>query len=131
MNDFFQPNRDDYDIIEQIANSGDDKPVLMINLNKYNSSSDFPNGKSYKDYMRALNILLKQVGGKILWQIPVFGQPFGNQNVDEIIGAWYPTHKSFLSLKSQSGSEENFKLRGLCLHSAVIHRCPDGIIPKP
>ena len=114
-----------------IANSGDDKPVLMINLNKYNSSSNFPNGKPYKDYMRALNILLKQVVGKILWQIPVFGQPFGNQNVDEIIGAWYPTHKSFLSLKSQSGSEENFKLRGLCLHSAVIHRCPDGIIPKP
>jgi len=124
-------NEADYDIIEQISNSGDDEPVLMINLNKYNSDSGFPNGEPYKKYMQALNILLKQVGGKILWQIPVFGQPIGDQEIDEIIGIWYPTHKSFLSLRSQSGSEENFKLRGLCLHNAVIHRCPDGFIPQP
>ncbi len=124
-------NKVDYNIIEQISNGGDDGPILMINLNKYNSNSDFPKGKPYKDYMQALNILLNQVGGKILWQIPVFGQPIGNQDIDEIIGIWYPTHKSFLSLRSQSGSEENFRLRGLCLRSAVIHRCPDGIIPKP
>lgn len=72
------PNKIDYDIIEQISKGDDDGPVLMINLNKYNSNSGFPNGKPYKEYMQALNILLKQVGGKILWQTPVFGQPIGN-----------------------------------------------------
>ncbi len=49
---------------------------------------------------------------------------------DEILGAWYPSHKAFLSLKEQPSSAESFRLRELCVSEAVVHRCPEDIIPK-
>ena len=77
-----------------------------------------------------LATLLEQVGGKLLWKVPVLGQPVGVQAADEILGAWYPSHKSFLSLRDQPASEESFRLRNLCVSEAVVHRCPENIIPK-
>ena len=76
------------------------------------------------NYMRALNQLLEQLGGRILWQIPSFGQPLGGEKLDEIIAIWYPSHKAFLKLWEMPGSTENFKLRGMCVEYAVLHRCP-------
>ena len=130
MNDQFVPT-DDFAKIEEIANSDDDKPVLMVNLNKY-SDGEYPNGTVYNDYMKALDVLLEHVGAKILWRTPVYGQPIGTQPLDEILGAWYPTHRAFLALREQGeASEENFRLRKLAVEYAVIHRCPEDGIPKP
>ncbi len=121
----------DFAKIEEIANSDDDRPVLMVNLNKY-SEGEYPNGTIYKDYMKALDVLLENVGAKILWRTPVYGQPIGKQPLDEILGAWYPSHKAFLALREQGkASEENFRLRNLAVEYAVIHRCPEDGIPKP
>jgi len=128
--DQFVPTSD-FTKIEEIAKSGDDTPVLMVNLNKY-SEGEYPTGKVYQDYMKALDVLLEHVGGKILWRTPVYGQPIGTQPLDEIIGAWYPSHAAFLALRNQGKvSEENFRLRNLAVDSAVIHRCPEDGIPKP
>ena len=103
----------------------------MVNLNKY-FEGEYPNGASYQDYMKALDVLLEDVGGKILWRTPVYGQPRGTQPLDEILGVWYPSHKAFLALRDQGKtSEENFRLRSLAVESAVIHRCPEDGIPKP
>ena len=131
MNDQFVPT-DDFAKIEEIANSGNDKPVLMVNLNKY-FEGEYPNGTIYKDYMKALDVLLEQhLGAKILWRVPVYGTPFGAQPLDEILGAWYPSHKAFLALRGQGmASDENFRLRSLAVENAVIHRCPEDGIPKP
>ena len=121
----------DFAKIEEIANSDYDTPVLMVNLNKY-SEGEYPNGTIYKDYMKALDVLLEHVGAKILWRTPVYGQPIGTQPLDEILGAWYPSHKAFLALREQGkASEENFRLRELAVEYAVIHRCPENGIPKP
>ena len=129
-NDQFAPTGD-FAKIEEIANSDDDKPVLMVNLNKY-AEGEYPNGTIYKDYMKALDVLLENVGAKILWRTPVYGQPIGTQPLDEILGAWYPSHKAFLALREQGkASEENFRLRNLAVEYAVIHRCPEIGIPKP
>ena len=129
-NDQFAPTGD-FAKIEEIANSDDDKPVLMVNLNKY-AEGEYPNGTIYKDYMKALDVLLEKVGAKILWRTPVYGQPIGTQPLDEILGAWYPSHKAFLALREQGkASEENFRLRNLAVEYAVIHRCPEIGIPKP
>ncbi len=129
-NDQFAPTGDSAKI-KEIANSDDDGPVLMVNLNKY-AEGEYPNGTIYKDYMKALDVLLEYVGAKILWRTPVYGQPVGTQPLDEILGAWYPSHKAFLALREQGkASEENFRLRNLAVEYAVIHRCPENGIPKP
>jgi len=130
MNDTFAPNADEYEVIKKIASSSNDGPVLMININKYLPDAGYPDGKLYQDYMKALYVLLDQIGARILWHIPALGQPVGTQPADEILGAWYPSHKSFLSLREQPGSDESFRCRDLCVDQAVVHRCPENIIPK-
>ena len=129
MKSQFVPNEKEFKIMEDIKN-GKDKPVLMLNLNKYVAEVDYPSGEIYNKYMEALNKLVKQVGGKVLWQTPVLGQPIGEQDIDEVLAIWYPTHRAFLELKNQKASAINFKLRDMCIQHAVIHRCPDSIIPK-
>ena len=130
MNDTFAPNLEEYEIIKKIAASSNDGPVLMININKYLPEAGFPNGEPYSEWMKVLATLVDQVGAKLLWRVPVLGQPVGLQAADEILGAWYPSHKSFLSLRDQPASEESFRLRNLCVLEAVVHRCPENIIPK-
>ena len=66
MNDTWAPNKEEYEAIEKIANSADDGPILMININKYHASAGFPNGKPYTDWMKVLPKMVEEVGGKIL-----------------------------------------------------------------
>ena len=124
MADQFDPNPAEFSEINKIAASAEDKPVLMLNLNRYVGKAAYPNGELYMNYMRVLNQLLEQLGGRILWQMPSFGQPLGGEKLDEIIAIWYPSHKAFLQLREMPGSTENFKLRGMCVEYAVLHRCP-------
>ena len=53
----------DFAKIEEIASSDDERPVLMVNLNKY-FEGEYPNRATYTDYMKALDVLLEHVGGK-------------------------------------------------------------------
>ena len=76
-------------------------PVLMVNMNKYRDG-EYPNGGSYKSYMKILPQILAEVAGKVLWQVPALGQPVGSQAADEILGIWYPSHKSFPALRTAS-----------------------------
>lgn len=131
MKETFISHNSDVKTIKEIARSETDKPVLMLNLNKYVPEADYPNGRLYSDYMEALYSLIAQADAKVLWQVPIFGQPVGQQPLDEILAAWYPTHKAFLSMTSQAGSERSFRLRKLCIKTAVIHRCAEDVIPKP
>ena len=124
MLDQFDPNPTEFSEINKIAASAEDRAVLMLNLNRYVRKAAYPDGELYMNYMRALNELLEQLGGRILWQMPSFGQPLGGEKLDEIIAIWYPSHKAFLQLREMPGSTENFKLRGMCVEYAVLHRCP-------
>lgn len=124
-------NSAEFELIQKIAESDQDGPVLMLNQNRYAPAANYPNGQLYTDYMKALHGLLPRVGGKVLWQIPVYGQPVGEQPLHEILAAWYPTHKAFVALTQQVGAEENFRLRALAVEYAVIHRCPADVIPMP
>lgn len=124
-------NLAEFKLIQKIADSDKDGPVLMLNQNRYTLAAGYPDGQLYKDYMKALHGLLPKVGGKVLWQLPVYGQPVGEQPLHEILAAWYPTHKAFIALREQVGAEENFRLRALAVKYAVIHRCPVDVIPMP
>ena len=96
MSASWNANELELDKIKAIADSDEDTPVLMVNINKY-LDGEYPNGDSYKSYMKILPQILAEVAGKVLWQVPVLGQPVGSQAADEILGIWYPSHKSFLA----------------------------------
>lgn len=111
------------DIIRAIAASGEDKPVLMLNMNRYKPQAGFPDKGLHRDYIAGLETFLATIGGKILWRHAVFGQIVGDQPLDEILAAWYPSHQAFLDLASAPGSAENYRLRAESVAYAVIHRC--------
>ena len=110
--------------LSAIASSGDDRPVLMLNLNLYSREAAYPDGELYTRHMSGLEAFLPSVGGSILWRFPALGQPVGEQRLDEILAAWYPSHQALLDLRSAPGSEENYRLRAFAIEHAVIHRCP-------
>ena len=69
-----------------IASGSQDDAVFMLNLNKYQDAAEYPTEKLYQAYMKVLEQLLKEVGGKILWRTEVFGQVVGTQDIDEVLG---------------------------------------------
>lgn len=111
--------------VKAIAESGNDRPLLMMNLNLYKPEAGFPEGALYKAYRAALGEILPKVGGRILWESPVHGQMVGEQPIHEMLAVWYPSHRAFLDLRTAAGAEENFRLRAEAVEVAVIHRC-DG-----
>jgi hypothetical protein len=124
-----QRNEDDFAVVRRIAESGNDHPVLMLNMNRYTPDSGFPDSGTYREYIDGLGPFLDGAGGRILWRFPVLGQAVGDQRIDEIIACWYPLHRVFLNLYDAAGAKENFRRKGSCVEYAVIHRCPGNRSP--
>ena len=118
-------NIEEIEKFKEIAGTSKDCSIIMLNLNEYNAEAEFPNGKLYKDYMEILNILLAEVGGKVLWQTEASATLIGNQKIHEALGIWYPSHQSFLDLMTAPSSEKNMKLRSLAVKKADLHKCSD------
>jgi uncharacterized protein (DUF1330 family) len=123
MADLPNVNADEIEVFKKIAQSTDDGPLFMLNLNKYKNTANFPEGERYKEYMKVLDTLLSQVGGKVLWRTTVYGQVVGAQDIDEALGIWYPSHQAFLNLMSAPASAENMRLRADAVERADLHRC--------
>lgn len=123
MADLPNVNSREIDTFRQLAGTSTDGPVFMLNLNKYRPEAAYPDGALYKDYMSVLDTLLAQVGGKILWRTRVLGHVVGNQDIDEALGIWYPSHQSFLNLMTAPASADNMRLRALAVAHADLHRC--------
>ena len=110
---------------KEIAGTSKDCSIIMLNLNEYSVEAQFPSGKLYNDYMEILNILVAEVGGKILWQTEVLATLIGNQKIHEAIGIWYPSHQAFLDLLTAPSAEKNMKLRSSAVKKADLHKCGD------
>lgn len=123
MADLPSVNENEIETFKKISRSAADGPVFMLNLNKYRVEAHYPDGQLYKDYMAVLDALLLQVGGQVLWRTKVLGHVVGNQDIDEALGIWYPSHQAFLNLMSAPASGENMRLRGLAVERADLHRC--------
>ena len=122
--DRLKRNESEISAIRAIAESGQDRPVLMLNMNRYTPKAGYPESDLYNRYLDVLTALVASLGGTILWRLPVFGQPVGPQDeIDEILAIWYPTHRAYLDVPAAPGGEENYRLRRLCVESAVIQRC--------
>ena len=120
------PDRNEFEFakIEKIANSENDQPVFMLNLNKYFDRSGFLNqNEKYSDYIKTVYAILYETGGKMLWRSTVHDQMVGNQEIDEVWAVWYPSHKAFLGLKDVPTAAKSFTLKRQVVERAVIHRC--------
>ena len=124
-----QRNSDDFAEVRRIAESRNDHPVLMLNMNRYTLDSGFPDRGAYLDYITGLGTFLEGAGARLLWRFPVLGQAVGDQKIDEILAIWYPLHRNFLELYEAPGAAENFRRKGVCVEYAVIHRCPGDRSP--
>lgn len=128
--DKLKRNESEIAAIRQIAEGGQDRPVLMLNMNRYTQAAAYPDGEPYRRYIAGLEALVESLGGKILWRLPVFGQPVGPQErIDEILAIWYPTHQAYLDVPGAPGGEENYRLRRLCVETAQIQRCAGEPLP--
>ena len=116
-------------VIRTIAESGNDRPALMRNLNRYSTEANFPDGELYRQYMAVLERFVPVVGAKILWRHPIHGQVTGAQPIHEALAASYPSHQAFLDLPKAPGADENYPLRALAVEKAVIHRMPGDAFP--
>ena len=122
-------NEQEIKIIEEIINTKD-KPVLMMNLNRYKKGL-YPNSDLYQEWVSINNQMIEDVGGKILWRMPVLGQLLSNgpnEPIDEIIAYYYPTHQSLLNTRGKEITKKNFELRQDLIDYAIIHRV-DGENP--
>lgn len=122
-------NADELEKIKAIAGTAQDGPIVMMNLNRYTPAAGYPDGALYQRYMRVLDALLPKVGGKMLWRSAVLGQAAGQQDIDEILAVWYPSHQAFLGMPQVPGAAENYDLRRECVATATIHRCPGSQAP--
>ncbi len=116
--------------IAEIA-AQDDRPVLMMNLNRYRPGA-YPDSAEYREWRRVNAEMIANVGGRILWALPVHGQIVGNgpqQPLDEILAYWYPSHGAFLALRDLEITKRNFELRAELVEFAAVHRC-DGDEPS-
>ena len=73
-------NDEDFGKIRSIANSGEDGPVLMLNLNLYSEDADFPHGKLYTNYMTVLERFLPSVGARISGDILFWANQWANKS---------------------------------------------------
>ena len=123
MADLPNVNIDEIGVFKSIAGSAEDRPILMLNLNRYVEDANFPNGALYLEYMSVLDQLLIEVGGRILWRTTVHGTVAGTQNIHEALGIWYPSHQAFLDLMTAPSSSQNMELRRRTVAHADLHRC--------
>ena len=122
-------NEQEKEIMVQIANTND-FPVLMMNFNRYKPGI-FPDSSLYQEWRKINAEMIENVGGKILWSLPVMGQILTNgpvEPIDELLAYWYPSHQSFLDIPKFEITKSNFEIRKHIVEFAVVNRC-DGSNP--
>lgn len=130
-NHIMQMQEGEMNAIRAIADGDEDRPLLMLNINRYTAESEYPDGEHYKTYIEVMQQTVSRVGGKVLWRTQVHGQPIGcdHDRADEILAIWYPSHQAFRSLRLAKGAGEMFERRQQCVANAVLHRCPGDQFP--
>ncbi len=99
------PTDDRLAVVLQRA-GGDDRPVVMLNLNRY------------RDRAAA-------VGGKILWATDAHEVVIGcdHDRYDEVVAVWYPSRTAFLALADVPGYMEAHVHRDAAVEQATLLAC--------
>ena len=115
--------QEEIEAIREIA-AAENGPVLMVNCNRYRIG-EYPDGQLYRRWRTVNQQMLDAVDGKILWTLPVQGQPLINgelEPLDEILAYWYPSHQAFLDMATSDLKDENMEARKELVEYAIIHR---------
>ena len=123
-------NKQAFDDVSKIANSGDDRPVFVLNLNTYFHSQSATSSDTCKNCNSAVDAILREVERKILRRSPVLGQPVGKQNVDEILVIWYHSHQAFVNIKDALSSARFNEAKNRVVKHAIIYRSNPYIVER-
>ena len=123
-------NSQAFDEVFKIASSSDDRPVLVLNLNTYFHSQSATSSDTYNDCNSAVDAILREVEGKILWRSPVHGQPVGKQNVDKILAIWYLSHQAFVNIKDARSPASFAEAKNRVVKHAIIYRGDPYIVER-
>ena len=99
--------------------------MLMMNFNRY-ILGNYPDSSLYHEWREVNAEMIGNVGGVILWALPVKGQILVNgplEPIDEILAYWYPSHQSFLDIPKFEITKQNCEIRKNLIDYAIIHRC--------
>jgi uncharacterized protein (DUF1330 family) len=114
-----EPTPDQLAELQAIAEGPDDRPLVMLNLNRYRDPS------AYARYGEVAMRGLERVGGRILWHAPVGATVIGEgeERFDDLIAVWYPSAAAFLALITDADYLESRDDRLEGLERAVLLRC--------
>jgi uncharacterized protein (DUF1330 family) len=117
-----EPSPEQLGELQAIAAGPDDRPLVMLNLNRYRDPA------AYARYGEVAQRGLERVGARILWHAPVgttvIGE--GEERFDDLIAVWYPSAAAFLDLITDTEYLEARADRLEGLERAVLLRCQAG-----
>lgn len=121
--------------LEALAASEDDRPVVMLNLNRYRELAAYGDDRddagltgreAYFRYGAVAIGAIDGVGGKILWSTETSGAPVigcDHDAYDEVVAVWYPSRAAFLRLTDQPGYTEALEHRDAAIEQAALIPC--------
>ena len=134
------PDRPQFEALQAIAASGDDPPVVMLNLNRYRERAHYdgepPGGgdpevtgrEAYERYAEVALRVLTALGGEIVWHgkatLIVVGEE--DERWDEVIAVRYPSTQAFLDLATDGEILAALAHREAGLERASLIRCVEA-----
>jgi uncharacterized protein (DUF1330 family) len=111
--------------VSAVADSGEDGPVVMLNLNRYRDR------EAYYRYAAVAATVLERVGGRVLWHTRSPGTVIGDETdlYDEVIAVWYPSHAAFVALATDPQVLTARADRAAGLERAALIRCDAAAEP--
>jgi uncharacterized protein (DUF1330 family) len=114
-----EPDQQQLAEVSAIAGSDGDRPVVMLNLNRYRDRD------AYYRYAAVAATVLERVGGRVLWHAQTEGTVIGDQTdlYDEVIAVWYPSAGAFVALVTDPDLLAARGDRAAGLERAALIRC--------
>jgi uncharacterized protein (DUF1330 family) len=120
-----EPDRQQLGELAALAADAPDKPVVMLNLNRYRDRA------AYERYGEAALPVLARVGARVLWHAQASQTVIGEEadRPDEVIAVWYPSAAAFLAFATDPEIVAALEHRRAALERAVLICCESG--PEP
>jgi uncharacterized protein (DUF1330 family) len=136
---------DERQLAEIAADAGgvDDRPVVMLNLNRYREraayESEAPDAEgvevsgreAYARYGAVATAILDRIGARILWYAQAGQTVIGDDSdrYDEVIAVWYPSRAAFVGLATAPEVVAALPHRRAGLERAALICCEAGAEP--
>lgn len=138
------PNKEN--VIKLMDEKVDDKPIIMVNLLRFNEKADYSNiennhadyGKdcsgrrAYKNYSKEVIKLLWEVGGQILWLGNVRDSLIipEHESWDEVALVYYPSREAFKRMVTSDAYLEIVHHRSAALDDSRLIETKAQRLPK-